>query len=97
MVQPTAQKLATTNWRNIDNGNPNNSANTKNYAYSETTFSVPTIVYGMTENWTYAFCRIWVDASDSHLGHTLYGHKKTVPRIRFVNHIKTFLEWVPIM
>ena len=23
---------------------------------------------------------------------TLYGHKNTVPRIRFVNHIKTLLE-----
>ena len=41
--------------------------------------------------------RIWEDVSDSHLGHTLYGYKKTVPRIRFVNHTKTLLEWVPIM
>ena len=49
MAQPTAQKLETTNCRKIDDGNPNNSANTNIYAYSETTFSVPTIVYGMTE------------------------------------------------
>ena len=28
MAQPTAQKLETTNCRKIDNGNPNNSANT---------------------------------------------------------------------
>ena len=58
MAQPTAQKLETTNCRKIDDGNPNNLANTNNYAYSETTFSVPTIVYGMTENLTYAFCRL---------------------------------------
>ena len=57
MAQPTAQKLETTNCRKIDDGNPNNS-NTNIYDYSETTFSVPTIVYRMTENWTYAFCRI---------------------------------------
>ena len=97
MAQPTAQKLETTNCRKIDNGNPNNSANTDSYAYSETTIGGSTVDYGMTENWTYAFCRIWEDVSDNHLGHTLYGHKKTVPRIRFVNHIKTLLEWVPIM
>ena len=58
MAQPTAQKLETTNCRKIDDGNPNNSANTNIYAYSETMFSVPTIVYEMTENCTYAFCRI---------------------------------------
>ena len=52
MAQPTAQKLETTYCRKIDDGNPNNSANTNIYAYSETTFSVPTIVYGMTENRT---------------------------------------------
>ena len=46
MAQPTAQKLETTNCRKIDDGNPN----TNIYAYSETTFNVPTIVYGMTEN-----------------------------------------------
>ena len=51
MAQPTAQKLETTNCRKIDNGNPNNSANyTYIYAYSETTFSVLTVGYGMTEN-----------------------------------------------
>ena len=50
MAQPTAQKLGTTNCRKIDDGNPNNSANTNIYAYSERTFSVPTIVYGITEN-----------------------------------------------
>ena len=97
MAQPTAQKLETTNCRKIDNGNPNNSANTNIYAYSGTTFGLYTVGYEMTENWTYAFCRIWEDVSDSHLGHTLYGRKKTVLRIRFVNHIKTLLEWVPIM
>ena len=31
------------------------------------------------------------DVSDSHLGHTENGHKKAVPRIRFVNHIKSLL------
>ena len=50
MAQPTAQKLETTNCRKIDNGNPNNSANTDIYAYSETTLGVPTVGYGMTEN-----------------------------------------------
>ena len=49
MAQTTAQKLETTNCRKIDNGNPNNS-NTYFYAYSETTFCVPTVGYGMTEN-----------------------------------------------
>ena len=58
MAETTAQKLETTNYRKIDNGNPNNSANTDIYAYSETMFCVPTVGYGMTENWTYAFCRI---------------------------------------
>ena len=43
MAQPTAQKLETTNCRKIDDGNPNNSANTDIYAYSETTFGGPTI------------------------------------------------------
>ena len=76
MTQTTAKKLETTNCPKIDDGNPNNSANTDIYAYSETTFCVPTVGYGMTENWTYVFCRIWEDVSDSHLGHTLYGHKK---------------------
>ena len=94
MAQPTAKKLETTNCRKIDNGNPNNSANTDIYAYSETTFGWSTVGYGMTENRQKtepAFCRIGEDVSDSHLGHTLYGHKKTVPRIHFVNHIKTLL------
>ena len=50
MVQTTAQKLETTNCRKMDNGNPNNSANVDIYAYSETTFCVPTVSYGMTEN-----------------------------------------------
>ena len=38
MAQPTAQKLETTNCRKIDDRNPDNSANTDIYAYSETTF-----------------------------------------------------------
>ena len=67
------------------------------YAYLETTFGGPTIGYGMTENWTYVYCRFWEDVSDSHLGHTENGHKKTVARIHFMNHIKTVLEWVPRM
>ena len=50
MAQTTAQKLATTNCRKIDNGNPNNSANTDIYAYSETKFCVHNVGYGMTEN-----------------------------------------------
>ena len=49
MAQTTAKKLETTNCRKIDNGNPNNSASTDIYAYSETTFCVPTAGYGMTE------------------------------------------------
>ena len=55
MAQPTAQKLETTNCPKIDSGNPNNSANTDIYAYSETTFRLSTVGYGMTENRTYAF------------------------------------------
>ena len=50
MAQTTAQKLVTINCRKIDNGNPDNSANTDIYAYSETTFCVPTVGYVMTEN-----------------------------------------------
>ena len=50
MAQPTAQKLVTTNCRKIDNGNPNNSANTDIYVYSETTFGWSTVGYRMTEN-----------------------------------------------
>ena len=50
MAQPTAQKLEITNCRKIDNGNPNNSANTDNNAFSETTFGLPIVGYGMTEN-----------------------------------------------
>ena len=50
MAQPTAQKLETTNCRKSGIGNPNNSANTDIYAYSETTFCVPTVGYEMTEN-----------------------------------------------
>ena len=50
IAQPTAQKLETTNCRKIDDGNPNNSANTDISAYSETTFGGPTIGYVMTEN-----------------------------------------------
>ena len=92
MAQPTAQKLETTNCRRIDNGNPNNSANTDIYAYPETTFGGPTIGCVMTENWIYGCCRFSEDVSDSYLAHTENGHKKTVPRIRFVNHIKTLLE-----
>ena len=97
MARPTDQNFETPNGRKIDDENSNNSANTDIYAYSKTVIGGSTVGYGMTENWTYAFCRIWEDVSDSHLGHTLYGHKKTVPRIRFVNHIKTLLEWAPIM
>ena len=47
MAQPTAQNLKTTNCRKIDDGNPNNSANTD--AYSETTFGGPTIGCVMTK------------------------------------------------
>ena len=50
MAQTTAQKLETTNWHKIDNRNPNNSANTDIYAYSEAPFCVPTVGYRMTEN-----------------------------------------------
>ena len=50
MAQPTAKKLETTSCRKIDNRNPNKSANTDIYDYSERTFGVPTVSYGMTEN-----------------------------------------------
>ena len=92
MAQPTAQKLVTTNCRKIDDRNPNNLAYTYIYAYSETTFGGPTIGCVMTENWIYGCCRFWEDVSDSHLGHAENDLKKTVHRIRFVNHIKTLLE-----
>ena len=45
----------------------------------------------MTENWIYSCWGFSEDVSDSHLGHTENGHKKTVPRIRFVNLNKTLL------
>ena len=57
-------------------------------------FGGPTIACVMTENWIYGCCRFWEDVSDSHLGHTENGHKKIVHIIRYVNHIKTLLEWV---
>ena len=44
-----AQKLETTNCRKIDIGNPNNSANTDIYAYSETTFGWSTVGSRMTK------------------------------------------------
>ena len=46
----TAQNFETPNCRKIDDRNPNNSANTDIYAYSETTIGGPTVGYGMTEN-----------------------------------------------
>ena len=63
--------------------------NTEIYAYSETTFGGRTIGV-LTENCIYGCCGFSEDAS--HLGHTENGHKKTVPRISFVNHIKTLLN-----
>ena len=57
MAQPTAQNFETPNWRKIDDGNPNNSANTDIYAYSETTIGGPTICCVMAENWIYGCCR----------------------------------------
>ena len=50
MAQHTAQNFETPYCRKIDDGNPNNSANTAIYGYSETTFGRPTVGYGMTEN-----------------------------------------------
>ena len=50
MAQPTAQKLETTNCRKIDDGNPNNSANTDIYAYSVTMLGLHTVGYEITEN-----------------------------------------------
>ena len=50
MAQPTAQNFETPNCCKIDDGNPNSSANTNIYAYSETTYGWPTVGYGMTEN-----------------------------------------------
>ena len=55
-------------------------------------FGGPTIRYVMTENWIYGCCGFWEDVSVSEVR-----TKKTVPRIRFVKHNKTLLEWVPIM
>ena len=46
----------------------------------------PTLGYVMTENWINGCCGLNKDVGDSHLGHTENGHKKTAPRIRFVNH-----------
>ena len=43
-------KTGDANCRKIDDGKPNNSANTDIYAYSKTTFGETTIGYGMTEN-----------------------------------------------
>ena len=57
MAQPTAQNFVTPNCRKIDDGNPNNSANTDIYAYSETPFGRPTFGCVMTENWIYGCCR----------------------------------------
>ena len=57
MAKPTAQKLDTISCRKIDDGNPNNTANTDIYAYSETTFVGPTLGCVMTENWIYGCCR----------------------------------------
>ena len=59
MAKPTAKKLETTSCRKIDDGNPNNSANTDIYAYSETTFAGPTIGSVMTENRIYGVIVIW--------------------------------------
>ena len=88
MVQHTAQRLETLTVEKIDDGNPNNLI----YAYSETTFGGLTLGYVMTENWINGCCGLNGDVGDSHLGHTENGHKKTAPKIRFVNHIKTLLE-----
>ena len=57
MAQLTAQNFEIPNCRKIDDGNPNNSANTGIYAYSETTFGRPTIGCVMTKNWIYGCCR----------------------------------------
>ena len=48
IAQHTAQNFETHNCHKIDDGNPNNSANTDIYAYSETTFGWPTVGYRMT-------------------------------------------------
>ena len=49
IAQHTAKNLETPNCRKIEDGNPNNSANTDIYAYSETTFGRPTVGCGTTE------------------------------------------------
>ena len=52
----------------------------------------------MTENWSYGCCGFQEDVGDSHLGHTENGStQKPVPKIRFLKHIETLLERVPIM
>ena len=64
----------------------------KSMLIQKQTFGGPTLGYVMTENWIYGCCGLNEDVGDSHLGHTENGHKKTVPKIRSVNHIKTLLE-----
>ena len=44
-----AQQTGDANCSKIDDGNPNNSANTDIYTYSETTIGEPIIGYVMTE------------------------------------------------
>ena len=47
----------------------------------------------MTQNWINGCCGLNEDVGDSHShSHMENGHKKTIPRIRFVNHDKTLLE-----
>ena len=53
---------------------------------------ITTFGYVMPENWINGCCGLNEYVGDRHLGHTENGHKKTAPRIRFVNHIKTLLE-----
>ena len=50
IAQHRAQNFVTPNCHKIDDGIPNNSANTDIYAYSETTIGWPTVGSGMTEN-----------------------------------------------
>ena len=82
MVQHTAQKLETLSVVKLTTG------------ILITTFGRPTLGYVMTENWINGCCGLNEDVG---LGCTKNGHKKTVPRIRFVNHIKKLLERIPTM
>ena len=80
MAQPTAQNFETPKCRKIDDVNPNNSANTDIYAYSETSFSVRWAYYRLCDD---KKLDLWVLSFLTHLGHMDNGHKKYSSQNRF--------------